>query len=93
MKAIGELGRAATAPGSLDAQTKELVALALSVAARCEPCSAFHTQALVKLGASRPELDEPLAVCTYMGGGPALMQAASAAAAFDEFAALARPAG
>lgn len=93
MKAFGELGRAATAPGSLDAKTKELLALALSVAARCEPCIAFHTQALVKLGASRQELDETLAVCTYMGGGPSLMYAASAVAAFDEFAALAKPAG
>lgn len=84
MKAFGELGRAATAPGTLDAKTKELVALALSVAARCEPCIAFHTQALARLGATRQEVDETLAVCTYMGGGPSLMYAASAVAAFDE---------
>lgn len=84
MKAFGDLGRAATAPGVLDAKTKELVALALSVAARCEPCIAFHAQALAKLGATRQEVDETLAVCTYMGGGPSLMYAASAVAAFDE---------
>lgn len=84
MKAFSELGRAATAPGVLDAKTKELLALALSVAARCEPCIGFHTQALAKLGATRQEIDETLAVCTYMGGGPSLMYAASAVAAFDE---------
>lgn len=84
MKAFSELGRAATAPGVLDAKTKELLALALSVAARCDPCIGFHTQALAKLGATRQELDETLAVCTYMGGGPSLMYAASAVAAFDE---------
>ena len=84
MKAFGDLGRAATAPGVLDAKTKELVALALSVAARCEPCIAFHAQALARLGATRQEVDETLAVCTYMGGGPSLMYAASAVAAFDE---------
>ena len=86
MKAFGELGRAATKEGALDAKTKELIALALSVAVRCDPCIAFHTQTLVKLGATRQELDETLGVATYMGGGPSLMYAASAVAAFDEFA-------
>ncbi len=85
MKAFSELGRAATAPGVLDAKTKELIALALSVAVRCDPCIGFHTKSLVKLGASRQELDETLAVATYMGGGPSLMYAASAVAAFEEF--------
>lgn len=84
MKAFGELGRAATAPGALDAKTKELIALALGVAARCDACIGFHTQALVKLGATRQELDETLGVATYMGGGPSLMYAANAVAAFDE---------
>jgi AhpD family alkylhydroperoxidase len=86
MKGFNDLGRAATADGVLDKKTKELIALALSVAARCDPCIAFHTQALVKLGATRQELDETLGVTTYMGGGPSLMYAASAIAAFDEFA-------
>ena len=85
MKSFGELGRAATANGVLDKKTKELIALALSVAARCDPCIGFHTQSLVKLGATRQEIDETLAVATYMGGGPSLMYAASAIAAFEEF--------
>ena len=38
MRSFGELGRAATASGALDAKTKELIALALVVAARCDPC-------------------------------------------------------
>jgi AhpD family alkylhydroperoxidase len=85
IKSFGELGRAATTSGTLDRKTKELIALALSVAARCDPCIAFHTQTLVKLGATRQEIDETLGVTTYMGGGPSLMYAASAIAAFDEF--------
>ena len=94
MKAFGELGRAATGPGVLDTKTKELIALALGVAARCDACIGFHTQALVKLGATRQELDEALGVTTYMGGGPSLMYAANAVAAFDEAlaAAAAKPA-
>jgi AhpD family alkylhydroperoxidase len=85
MKSFSDLGRAATAQGALDPKTKELIALALSVAARCDPCIGFHAKALVKLGATRQEVDEMLGVTTYMGGGPSLMYAANAVAAFDEF--------
>lgn len=93
MKSFGELGRAATSDGTLDRKTKELIALALSVAARCEPCIGFHMQTLVRLGVTRRELDETLGVTTYMGGGPSLMYAASAIAAFEEFAAPGTPRG
>lgn len=86
MKSFHELGRAATSNGALDAKTKELIALALGVASRCEPCIGFHAKALVKLGATRQEIDEMLGVTTYMGGGPSLMYAAHAIAAFEEFA-------
>jgi AhpD family alkylhydroperoxidase len=91
MKSFSELGRAATAAGVLDKKTKELIALAVAVAARCDPCIGFHAQTLVKLGATRQEIDEMLGVTTYMGGGPSLMYAAAAVAAFDEFARLAQP--
>ena len=85
IKSFNDLGRAATTNGVLDRKTKELIALALSVAARCDPCIGFHMQTLVKLGVTRQEIDETLGVATYMGGGPSLMYAASAIAAFDEF--------
>ena len=85
MKSFGELGHAATTSGVLDKKTKELIALALSVAARCDPCIGFHMQTLVKLGVTRQEVDETLGVTTYMGGGPSLMYAASAIDAFEEF--------
>src|SRR5678816_771277 len=85
IKSFNDLGRAATAAGVLDRKTKELIALALSVAARCDPCIGFHMQTLVKLGVTRQEIEETLGVTTYMGGGPSLMYAASAIAAFDEF--------
>src|SRR6187402_2272406 len=85
IKSFNDLGRAATTNGVLDRKTKELIALALSVAARCDPCIAFHMQTLVKLGVTRQEIDETLGVTTYMGGGPSLMYAANAIAAFDEF--------
>lgn len=85
MKSFGGLGHAALKDGALSAKTKELMALALGVAARCDPCIGYHMQALVRLGVSRQELDETLSVVVYMGGGPALMYAANAIAAFEEF--------
>ena len=85
MKGFADLSRATMADGALDKKTKELIALALSVAARCDPCIGFHAQALVKLGASRQELNELLGVAVYMGGGPSLMYAASAISAFEEY--------
>jgi AhpD family alkylhydroperoxidase len=91
MKSFNDLGRAATVTGILDRKTKELIALALSVASRCDPCIGFHMQTLVKLGVTRQEIDETLGVATYMGGGPSLMYAANAIAAFDEFSRPASP--
>lgn len=88
MKGFGEMGKAAIADGALSAKTKELIALAIGVASRCDGCIAFHTKALAKLGATEAEVHEALGVAIYMGGGPAAMYAANAVAAFNEFLAL-----
>lgn len=88
MRSFGELGRAAMADGALTKKTKELMALALGVAAHCDPCIGYHMQTLVKLGVTRQELDETLGVAVYMGGGPSLMYAANAIAALEEFSRL-----
>lgn len=78
------LTQAAMAPGQLDAKTKEFIALALGVAARCDGCIGFHTQALARLGATEAEVAEVLAVAVQMGGGPSLMFAAEATQAFQQ---------
>ena len=84
MKGFSVLAAAATKDGVLDKKTKELIALALGVAARCDGCLGFHTQALVKLGATRQEVVETLGMATYMGGGPSLMYAADALSAYEQ---------
>ncbi|MEZ5544537.1 MAG: carboxymuconolactone decarboxylase family protein [Lysobacteraceae bacterium] len=89
MQGFGSLARAAMAPGALDEKTKELIALAIGVASRCEGCLGFHAKALVRLGASDEEVREMLGVAIYMGGGPSLMYAAHALEAFEEFSAAA----
>ncbi|CAM3960811.1 AhpD family alkylhydroperoxidase [Kerstersia gyiorum] len=93
MKGFGEMGKSAIANGALDAKTKELIALAVGVAARCDGCIAFHTKALIKLGATEAEVHEALGVAIYMGGGPSAMYASNAVAAFNEFSALAGNSG
>ena len=85
MQAFSALAAAATRDGALDRKTKELIALALGVAARCDGCIGFHTEALVRLHATRQEVEETLGMAVYMGGGPSLMYAADAIAAFEEF--------
>jgi len=85
MQAFSAMAQAATRDGALDRKTKELIALALGVAARCDGCIGFHTEALVKLGATRQEVEETLGMAVYMGGGPSLMYAADAIAAYEQF--------
>jgi len=85
MQGFSALAQAASREGALDKKTKELMALALGVAAHCDGCIGFHAEALVKLGATRQEVEETLGMAVYMGGGPSLMYAADAIAAFEQF--------
>ncbi|HSQ03078.1 MAG TPA: carboxymuconolactone decarboxylase family protein [Burkholderiales bacterium] len=84
MKGFNALALAATRDGALDHKTKELIALALGVAAHCDGCIGYHVSSLVKLGVTQAELEEALGMAVYMGGGPALMYAAEALGAFEE---------
>jgi len=85
MLGFSAMAQGATKPQALDRKTKELIALAIGVATRCDGCIGFHAETLVKLGATRQEIEEALAMAIYMGGGPALMYAADAVSAFDQF--------
>jgi AhpD family alkylhydroperoxidase len=78
MKAFGSMAQSAIKGGALDVKTKELVALAISVAIRCDACITFHAKAAVKAGATDEELHETLGLAIYMGAGPSVMYAAQA---------------
>ena len=86
MKGFNDLSKSSLSDGALSEKTKELIALALGVAAHCDGCLGFHAKALARLGATRAEVEEALAVAVYMGGGPSLMYSANAMKAFAEFA-------
>ncbi len=83
--AFGQLASSASKEGALDKKTKELIAISIGIAVRCDACIGFHAKALVKLGVSREEFTEALGMAVYMGGGPSLMYAADALRAFEEF--------
>ncbi len=87
MKAFSAMAKAATDAGALDTKTKELIALGIAVAIRCDGCVAFHAQAAVRQGATRDEVMETMGMALYMGAGPSLMYAAQAVEAYDQFAA------
>jgi AhpD family alkylhydroperoxidase len=82
-KGFGELARSAIAPGVLDSKTKELIALGIGIAARCDGCLAYHAKAAANYGATREEILETISVAVYMGGGPSMIYGAEALAAFD----------
>ena len=87
MQAFSALAKAALEPKALDTKTKELIALGIAVAIRCDGCVAFHADAAAKHGATRDEVMETMGMAIYMGAGPSVMYAAQAVEAFDQFAA------
>jgi len=86
VRAFNGLAKASTAPGALDTKTKELIALAIGITARCDGCLAYHARAAAKNGATREEIIEVISVAVYMGGGPSMIYGAEALAAFDGLA-------
>ena len=83
-RAFGALGESVKKGGTLDYETKEFIALGISIAVRCEPCISLHTESLFKAGASREKFSDVLAMAIQMGGGPSMMYAAKALECFDE---------
>jgi AhpD family alkylhydroperoxidase len=86
MKGFATLAQTALASKALDGKTKELIALAIAVAVRCDDCIGFHVKAAVEQGASRDEVAETLGMAIYMGAGPSVMYASHALEAFNQFA-------
>lgn len=85
MKAFSNLAQAALSGKALDAKTKELIALGISVAVRCDDCIAFHVKAAFEHGASRDEVAEVLGMAIYMGAGPSAMYASHAFEAYSQY--------
>lgn len=87
MKAFSALAQTATQANALDVKTKELIAIAIGVAVRCDDCIAFHMKAAIDQGATQDEIMETLGMAIYMGAGPSAMYASHAYEAYTQFAA------
>ena len=85
MAGFAAMGKGAYADRVLSHKFKELIALALSVASRCDGCVAYHAKKVCDLGATREEVMEILGVAVQMGGGPSMVYGGEALRAFDAF--------
>lgn len=102
MKGVGELGKlspdtvrgyatlsgAGSKTGHLDAKTRELIALAVSISLRCDGCITVHTEAAQRLGATRDEIAEALGVAIAINAGAALVYSTRTLDALDALPAL-----
>jgi AhpD family alkylhydroperoxidase len=86
MRGFAALGAGTSKAGALEPRFKELIALAISIAARCDGCVAYHAKAARDRGASREEVAEVIGVAIHMGGGPSMVYGAEALKAYDVFA-------
>ena len=71
--------------GALPRSTKELIALAIGISGHCDGCIAFHVHDALAAGATRPQIEEAIAVAVFMGGGPSAVYGADALTALDQF--------
>ena len=89
MKALGGLGMATVGKDgpALSHKQKEMIALAVAIACRCDGCIAHHVHACIQAGTSREEVAELVGVCILMGGGPSTVYGSQALTAYDQFVA------
>jgi AhpD family alkylhydroperoxidase len=64
---------AASSPHGLDAYTKQAMAIALSVATRCEPCLKMHLKKAKEKGFTQNEVDEAAWMGISFAGSPAMV--------------------
>ena len=83
VKGYMALGGAGAKTGHLDANTRELIALAVAITLRCDGCIAVHTAAVKKLGASKEEIAEALGVGISVNAGAALVYSTRTLDAFE----------
>lgn len=87
MNAYLDLHQAAFKEGVLTAQTKELIAVAISIANHSDGCITSHVQKAIEVGCSREAVAEVVGVAIVMGGGPSVYSGARVLEAYDQLSA------
>ncbi|MCI4463926.1 MAG: carboxymuconolactone decarboxylase family protein [Caldisericum sp.] len=72
LDAVMNLIKEAEKPGALTTKEKELISIALGIAAHCAYCIALHVKNAIEAGATRQEIMEASFVAGLMGGGPSI---------------------
>lgn len=78
MRAFGTLLKTTMREGTLDVKTKEMIALGIAIADRCEGCIMSHVRNNLKNGVTLEQLAEVVDVAILMGGGPSTVYGAKA---------------
>jgi AhpD family alkylhydroperoxidase len=86
-KAFGGMFQALMKEGALSVREKELIALGIGIAMRCEPCIWSHVEKCIKAGATPEQVLEAAGVAVVMQGGPSYTYVPKVIEAVDHFAA------
>jgi len=70
VKGFGGLFAAVMKAGALSVREKELIALGIGMAVRCDPCINLHVRKSLEAGATRQQILEAASVAVMMQGGP-----------------------
>lgn len=69
-RAFGTMFRSLMGEGALSVREKELIALAIGMAMRCDECVHSHLEKAIAAGATREQVLEMAGVVVVMQGGP-----------------------
>lgn len=83
--AYRNLGAQQNATGTLDAKTRELIALAVAITTRCDSCIASHAKAAVLAGASESDIADAIGTTMALNAGAAYAYSMRAMEAFQQF--------
>lgn len=92
MSGFAQLHTQAMADGALNKKAKELIALGIAIAIRCDGCITYHVHDALQAGATRDEIAETIGVAIFMGGGPSVMYGEEALQASEQFETMRQPA-
>lgn len=83
-RAFGGMFQKLMGEGALSVREKELIALAIGLALRCEPCIYAHLEKALGAGANREQVLELAGVLVMMQGGPGYVYVPKIVEALDE---------
>ena len=84
--ALNRLQKEVFSDGALSKKTKELIALAVALALRCEWCITYHVKTCLDLGSTPDEIEEAAWVASFMTSAPSTIYHKYVGDALDEFA-------